>query len=165
MSELTRRRAPDTVDCWLIFFGDVQVGTISRRAGVPATAEQWGWRCGFVPPAHRGIHAEGTAEDFPDARRQFEAAWRNLLPACTGDDFAEYRYAQAWTAWGGEPIDLDGIPRGRAGYQQAGEIVGAEIVRLWRLAVEATRAGFPPELPDGSKRSDVVPPGWRPTRP
>jgi hypothetical protein len=99
MNELTRRRAPDTADCWLIFFGDVQVGTIGRRAGVPATAEQWGWRCGFVPPAHRGLHAEGTAEDFPDARRQFEAAWRNLRPSCADDDFAEYRYARAWTAW------------------------------------------------------------------
>lgn len=62
----------------------------------------------------------------------------------------------------GDPISLDGIPRGRAGYEEAGEIVSAEIVRLWRLAVNATRDGFPPELADGSRRSDVVRPGWRP---
>ena len=33
-----------------------------------------------------------------------------------------------------------------------------------RLAVGAVRDGFPPELPDGAQRNDVVRPGWRPTR-
>lgn len=54
----------------------------------------------------------------------------------------------------GDPIDLPGISRSGRGYRQAAEIVGAEILRLWRLAGEAIAAGFPPELPDGSRRTE-----------
>jgi hypothetical protein len=56
-------------------FGDVCIGDIGPRAGLPTTVDQWEWDCGFVPP------------------------WRNLRTAFTDDDFAEYRYARAWTAW------------------------------------------------------------------
>ena len=52
---------------------------------------------------------------------------------------------------------LDDLPRNRKGYAQAAERVGAEIVRLWRLAVEASAAGLPPALPDGSRRSGINP--------
>ena len=34
MPTLTRRRSPDRQDCWRVFYGDVCVGTIARRAGV-----------------------------------------------------------------------------------------------------------------------------------
>jgi 1-acyl-sn-glycerol-3-phosphate acyltransferase len=69
-------------------------------------------------------------------------------------------YSFGWTknnrqpcavVWG-DPIELEGLPRSGRGYKQAADIVGAEIIRLWRLAGEATAAGFPPTLPDGSKR-------------
>jgi 1-acyl-sn-glycerol-3-phosphate acyltransferase len=56
----------------------------------------------------------------------------------------------------GEPIELDGLPRNRAGYAEAGELVRAELVRLWRLAAEASAAGLPPELPDGTRRNGPV---------
>jgi 1-acyl-sn-glycerol-3-phosphate acyltransferase len=56
----------------------------------------------------------------------------------------------------GEPLELDGLPRNRAGYTEAGELVRAEIVRLWRLAAEAAAAGLPPELPDGTPRNGPV---------
>jgi 1-acyl-sn-glycerol-3-phosphate acyltransferase len=56
----------------------------------------------------------------------------------------------------GEPLELDGLPRNRAGYTEAGELVRAEIVRLWRLAAEASAAGLPPELPDGTPRNGPV---------
>ncbi|HYX77201.1 MAG TPA: lysophospholipid acyltransferase family protein [Gaiellaceae bacterium] len=56
----------------------------------------------------------------------------------------------------GEPLELDGLPRNRAGYTEAGELVRAEIVRLWRLAAEAAAAGLPPELPDGTLRNGPV---------
>jgi len=56
----------------------------------------------------------------------------------------------------GEPIELDGLPRNRAGYTEAGELVRAEIVRLWRLAAEASAAGLPAELPDGTPRNGPV---------
>ena len=51
----------------------------------------------------------------------------------------------------GEPMRLDDLPRNRKGYAEAGERVGAEIVRLWRLAAEASAAGLPPVLPDGAR--------------
>ena len=56
----------------------------------------------------------------------------------------------------GEPLELDGLPRNRAGYTEAGELVRTEIVRLWRLAAEAAAAGLPPELPDGTPRNAPV---------
>lgn len=57
----------------------------------------------------------------------------------------------------GEPITLDDLPRNRKGYTEAADRVGAEIVRLWRQAVEACVAGLPPELPDGMPRSGINP--------
>ena len=41
MPTLTRRRSPDAQqETWLVHYGDVHVGTISERAGVPADADQ-----------------------------------------------------------------------------------------------------------------------------
>jgi 1-acyl-sn-glycerol-3-phosphate acyltransferase len=57
----------------------------------------------------------------------------------------------------GEPMSLGDLPRNRKGYGEAAERVGAEIVRLWRQAAEASAAGLPPELPDGAKRSGINP--------
>jgi hypothetical protein len=34
-SKLTRRRSVDRPDCWHIYYGDVQAGTIAMRAGNP----------------------------------------------------------------------------------------------------------------------------------
>jgi 1-acyl-sn-glycerol-3-phosphate acyltransferase len=56
----------------------------------------------------------------------------------------------------GEPIELDGLPRNRSGYAEAGELVRAEMERLWRLAAEAAAAGLPPALPDGTQRNEPV---------
>ena len=47
-------------------------------------------------------------------------------------------------------------PRGRRGYAEAAEIVGAELVRLWRLAAGRPRAGLPPELSDGAQRTKAL---------
>jgi hypothetical protein len=77
----------------------MHVSAISAHAPVFPPVDQLEWYCGFVPPAHRGVDAGGTAIDLHDARQKFEAAWRNLRTAFTDDDFAEYRYARAWTAW------------------------------------------------------------------
>jgi len=36
MPALTRRRSPDTSqETWLVYYGDVRVGSIGQRAGVP----------------------------------------------------------------------------------------------------------------------------------
>jgi hypothetical protein len=99
MPALTRRRYPERQDCWHVYYGDVQVGTIAARAGVPVDVDQWGWQCGFYPPSHRGRHVECTAETFERARAEFNAAWKEYLPKCTEADFEEYRRQEAWTAW------------------------------------------------------------------
>jgi hypothetical protein len=64
MPQLTRRRYPERPDCWHVYFGDVHVGTMAIRAGVPVDVDQWGWSCGF--------HAE------PNRYKQDEIALRQL---------------------------------------------------------------------------------------
>lgn len=99
MPTLTRRRYPERPDCWHVYYGDVNVGTIAVRPGVPVDVDQWGWQCGFYPCSHHGRSEDGTAETFDHARADFEAAWANYLPNCTEADFEEYRRQEAWTAW------------------------------------------------------------------
>jgi hypothetical protein len=100
VTELTRRRDRDrSDDHWQIFYGDVQVGTIGKRAGVPLSVDQWGWSCGFQPATNRGISAGGTAADFDRARAAFEHAWQTILPRCTEDDFTGFRRQRALTQW------------------------------------------------------------------
>lgn len=52
----------------------------------------------------------------------------------------------------GEPMTFANLPRNGKGYKEATELLRVEILRLWRQAAEAVAAGFPPELPDGTKR-------------
>ncbi len=54
---------------------------------MPKDVEQWGWGCGFYPVSHRGVRADGIAETFDQARREFEAAWRDGMLRCTEADF------------------------------------------------------------------------------
>jgi hypothetical protein len=97
MPALTRRREKDRhQESWSIYFGDVRIGWIGERAGVPKSVEQWGWTCGFYP---RDGHVSGTAGSFDQARADFERAWRDYLLRCTDADFAEHRYQRAAAAW------------------------------------------------------------------
>jgi hypothetical protein len=97
MPALTRRRYHDRPDCWHVFYGDVQVGTIARRVGCPVDVDQWEWRCGFYPGMHPSEHQDGTAETFEAARADFEAAWQQILPTRTGADFQEWRHQRDQT--------------------------------------------------------------------
>jgi len=99
MPQLTRRRFPERPDCWHVYYGDVRVGEIAVRPGVPVHVDQWGWQCGFYPLDHRGRSAAGTAATFDQARERFEAAWKAYLPLCTEADFVEHRRQRAWTDW------------------------------------------------------------------
>ena len=100
MPALTRRRSKDAhAESWQIFYGDVQVGTIRLRAGVPVDVDQWGWSCGFYPGSEPGEHSDGCAPTFDKARAEFEAAWRIFLPKRTGADFQAWRDHKALTAW------------------------------------------------------------------
>jgi 1-acyl-sn-glycerol-3-phosphate acyltransferase len=111
-----------------------------------------------------GVHLEGTRQRFGHPGNMqpggLMIALQEGVPVipCGLDTFGwspknRRKCAVVW----GEPIRLDGLPRNRRGYAEAVEIVGAEIVRLWRLAAEASAAGLPPELPDGARRSGINP--------
>jgi hypothetical protein len=98
MPVLTRRRYPERPDCWHVYYGDGQVGTIARRAGCPPHVEQWEWRCGFYPGMGPGQDRNGTSADFDQARADFEAAWRIILPTLTDASFQAWREQRDWTA-------------------------------------------------------------------
>ena len=113
MPTLTRRLEPDRhQETWHIYYGDVPVGTIGQRAGVPHNVDQWEWRIGFYPVSHRPGERQplgGTARTFEQARAAFEEAWQAYLPRCTDADFAENRRQRAATAWKYRMHDL-GLP-------------------------------------------------------
>jgi hypothetical protein len=95
---LTRRRSTDArEECWQIFYGDVRVGTIAKRIGIPPGKPAWGWTCGFYPGSHPGECTSGVAGTFGQARAGLAAAWRVFLPKRTEADFREWRDQQAWT--------------------------------------------------------------------
>ncbi|MDA9506127.1 hypothetical protein XI09_16095 [Bradyrhizobium sp. CCBAU 11386] len=101
MPPLTRRRSKDDPnrETWLIYLGDVRVGVISRRSGVPNSAPQWGWSCGFYPGVDPGEHRSGIAETFDQARDGFQAAWDGLAATLTEKNYDTWREALDWMAW------------------------------------------------------------------
>jgi len=104
-------------------------------------------RFGYPGPVHTGAMVIAMHEGVPIVPcglESFRWSRRNRRPC-----------AVVW----GEPIRLDGLPRTEDGYREAAEIVGREILRLWRQAAEAIVAGFPAALPDGTRRSGPIPPG------
>jgi len=101
MSALSRRRSKDDEhrETWLIYFGDVRVGSIGRRAGVPNSAPQWGWWCGFYPGTEPGEHRGGIAETFDEARAAFQFAWQDLVATLSEADYEAWRRQRDWTTW------------------------------------------------------------------
>ena len=75
MPALTRRRDPDAhQERWRVFYGDIEVGTLGMRSGVPADKDQWDWTCGFYPASERAQIKRGIAADFFTARAAFQVA-------------------------------------------------------------------------------------------
>jgi hypothetical protein len=101
MPALTRRRLRSSSgqEAWRIRYGDVQVGTIAERSGVPVDADQWAWACGFYPGVEPAEHRQGSAATFDEARRAFDEAWRRLRPRLTEADFETHRQHLAFVAW------------------------------------------------------------------
>jgi hypothetical protein len=96
---LTRRRSDNPhQENWHIYYGDVHVGTIGERAGVPVDVDQWQWSCGFYPGLHPGQHRYGTAATFEGARAGFEADWHQLLPEIPESAFDELRHDREFRA-------------------------------------------------------------------
>jgi hypothetical protein len=98
MPTLTRRRDHKRQECWLIYFGDVHVGTIAIRSGVPHDKPAWGWRCGFYPGSEPGEQLSGIATTFDQARSDFEAAWLVFSAKRTEADYQAWRHQRDWTA-------------------------------------------------------------------
>lgn len=100
MTDLTRRRSDNEHnETWHIYFGDVRIGTIRIRAGVPISADQWGWSLGFYPGMEPGVQRSGSAATFDDARSLFEQAWQQLKPTLTEERFEEWRRSRDYRAW------------------------------------------------------------------
>lgn len=99
MPRLTRRRdgnAPQ--ESWLIYYGDVHVGSIGLRSGNPVESHPWQWRCGFYPGSRPGECTSGTAATFESARTAFLVEWAMFLSKRTEDDFEAWRQERDWTA-------------------------------------------------------------------
>ncbi|WP_347336473.1 hypothetical protein [Bradyrhizobium japonicum] len=66
---LPRRRSDNPhEESWHIYSGDVRIGTIGARAGVPVHADQWGWSIGFYPGMEPGTWLSGIAATRSRAR-------------------------------------------------------------------------------------------------
>lgn len=60
MTQLTRRRDNNPHQKgWDVYYGDVRIGHIGTRAGVPKDVEQWGWSLGFYPGTDVGDGERG----------------------------------------------------------------------------------------------------------
>jgi hypothetical protein len=69
MPALTRRRDLDAQDeCWHVYYGDVRVGTIAKRIGIPPGEDPWGWACGFYPGCIRKSGHTARRRPRPGAR-------------------------------------------------------------------------------------------------
>jgi 1-acyl-sn-glycerol-3-phosphate acyltransferase len=113
-----------------------------------------------------GVHIEGTRQRFghpgPVQTGGLMIAMQERVPVipCGIDTFGwsprnRRKCAIVW----GDPIDVSDLPRNRGGYATAAERVREEMIRLWRQAAEASAAGLPPELPDGTRRHGLYT-GW-----
>jgi hypothetical protein len=98
MNRLMRRRDPARSDCWLIYSGDIHVGTIAKSVGTPNAAPQWTWHCGFYPGSNPEEHRSGTAPTFEQARVLFGGAWIVFSVARIEADYQAWRDQRDWTA-------------------------------------------------------------------
>jgi hypothetical protein len=100
MMQLTRRRDNSSDrEGWFVYYGDVRVGHIGLRTGVPIHEPQWGWTCGFYPGCDPGQHTNGTGETFEEARADFEKAWHRLAATRTEAHYEIWRQSRDFHAW------------------------------------------------------------------
>lgn len=106
---LTRRprNVEGRFESWLIFDGDLGVGRIEERQGVPLHVDKWQWSCGFYPGCDlRTQIRNGTAETFDAARAAFQQAWDWLEPQVTPAMRLEWLRDRAYAAWKYQMKDL-----------------------------------------------------------
>jgi len=94
--------APSSTDAhresWSIFYDDVRVGTIGKRAGVLVEVDQWGWSLGFYPGLEPGQHRSGSAATFDQARgEKLPSEMLSSLMSCVcGVTFDSQRPAESY---------------------------------------------------------------------
>lgn len=107
-----------------------------------------------------GVFVEGTRQRYGYPAEQIHAgaatiAMKEGVPVipCAVESFQwSRRNLRACCVVYGEPIGFHEFEANGRGYKAASEKLQHEILRLWRQAAEAVTAGFPPELPDGTRR-------------
>ncbi|MCD9817679.1 hypothetical protein [Bradyrhizobium japonicum] len=100
MTALTRRLSDNEhQETWHIYSGDVRIGAIGIRTGVPTSADQWGWSLGFYPGMEPGRQRSGSSATFDEARAVFERAWLEVEPTLREDDFEAWRRDRDFHAW------------------------------------------------------------------
>lgn len=92
MPKLTRKLTwGEREQDWLIKYGDISVGRITRHQGTAKV--MWRWVVGFYPGAHPRDNLTGMEDGFEDARAAWQEAWERYLPNRTEAEFEAYR---AW---------------------------------------------------------------------
>ena len=98
MPELTRRRSDNEHrETWHVYYGDIHVGSIGERAGVPTRADQWSWGLGFYPGLDE--RKGGNAATFDEARAAFDRAWQDVQAILTEAQFETWRRNRDFHAW------------------------------------------------------------------
>src|SRR5919198_1967811 len=106
-----------------------------------------------------GVHVEGTRQRLgypgPVKIGRMMIAMQEGVPIvpCAVETFRwSVKNRRACAVVWGNPISVEGLSRDRRGYDELTQTVSSEILRLWRQASAAVRAGLPPQLPDGTRR-------------
>jgi|SRR5665213_38170 len=86
-------------DCWLIYYREVQVGTIACLSGVRVDVDQWGWMLRFYPGPRPAKPTTAPARHLRPQAPDFETAWSAFLPTRTEADFQAWRDQRDDTAW------------------------------------------------------------------
>lgn len=155
----------------------------SELAELPLLGEILMWTGGFpvcrdkcspesIRNARRLVQAEHVVGVFPEGTRQrfgypadnyrggaAAIALRERVPVipCGIESFRwSLKNRRPCCVVFGEEIDFSDIDATPSGYRLATRILRHEIVRLWRQASEAARAGFPLALKDGTPRDRPV---------
>jgi hypothetical protein len=99
MPELTRRGSPDAPDeCWHVFYGDVRVGTIALRTGMPPGKVLGAGHAASIPAA---IPANARTAPRPRSPRPAPTSRQRGGYFCqnrTEADFQAWRDQRDWTA-------------------------------------------------------------------
>jgi hypothetical protein len=98
MPALTRRRDVESrQEYWLIYYGDVHVGTIAVRSGI-MTSRNGAGAAGSIRAPCPVSAQPARLSPSKQARAAFESAWRVFLSKRTEADFDAWRDQRDWAA-------------------------------------------------------------------